>query len=144
MTVRIVGMEPRHWETMKPGLEYTDKTQGIIAEDDKGILAAAILQHWTHSMVEMHAYTPRPVALRHGFLEEVFNHVFNTCGMQVALATTAADNLAARRIAKHLGFRKVFSIPDGYKPGVAFDYWQMRREDCRWIGDSHEFRRRYA
>ncbi len=146
-------MEPRHWVTLTheqrggrktQTLEYTDKTQGVIAEDEHGLMAAVILQSWTPNMCSLHAWIPRPIALRHGFIEEVFGYVFNTCGLGLVLAAVPANNRKAQRFNRHVGFEHTATITDGYKPGVDMQVWQMRREDCRWLGEQNELWQRYA
>jgi hypothetical protein len=52
-------------------------------------------------------------------------------------ARERADNAKALGFDGHLGFREVHRVKDGHSAGVDTCFFEMRREECRWIlGDS--------
>lgn len=136
---RIVPMTEAHWRQFEAGQGYeiTSKTQGIVAEDDRGIMAMVVIQNWTPGAVSLHSWIPRPIALRHGYLEEVFRYLFEKCNRSVVFGPVPANNIKAQRFNAHIGFEKVAEIPDGYDAGVPIQIWQMRRENCRWLGEQY-------
>jgi len=109
-------------------------TRGLVAFSDKGkLLAAAVLDSWTGNSCMLHIFIGNPFVLKHGFQEELFDYVFNTCGCGIILGTTPADNAKALKLNKHIGFTEIFRIPDGYAVGVDFVVTMLRKEDCKWI-----------
>ena len=115
-------------------------TRGVVAVDDEGrVLAASLMDTWSFNSCHMHLFIENPFVIRHGFLQELFGFVFgDESGREVAIGIIAEDNKKSLKMAKHLGFKEVSRIPDGYKKGVDYVLTHLRKEDCKWIGDKHE------
>ena len=92
----------------------------------------------------MHIWVDSPKALTRKYIQEVFNYVFTTCGVGVAIGVTPCNNTRALELNKRVGFVEVCRIKDGYALGTDSAIQVMRREECRWIvqKDSHERRRK--
>lgn len=89
-----------------------------------------------HGSVVLHVAVEHPAALRH-LLRAGFGAAFEApprgFGRVAAIATVRSDNAKSLRLVRHLGFRQVFVGRDYAAPGVDFVYFELRREDCRFI-----------
>jgi GNAT superfamily N-acetyltransferase len=116
----------------------TEGTTGILAFDEGRLVAGALFDCWTHTSVQIHVFVTDPLALRHGFQQEVFEYLFDVCGRKMVLGVTPSNNARALKFNAHMGFREVFRVADGFAEGVDLVLSQMRREDCRWIDGQQE------
>jgi hypothetical protein len=126
------------WASSRAQCNFCEDTKGIVAYKDDQIVGAVILDSWSHNSVSIHLTIEDPLILKNGFPEEVFNYVFNTCDRGIILGATPADNLKALKFNKHIGFKEVYRVKDGYKVGVDFVIFELRKEDCRYIEHGKE------
>ena len=111
-----------------------EDTKGIIAWGDEGIpLAICVLDSWSYNSCQIHIWIESAFVLKHGFAEEVFNYVFNTCQRNMIIGVTPSDNPKALKFIKHIGFEELYRIKDGYKVGVDYVVTEIRKENCRYI-----------
>lgn len=109
-------------------------TRGIVAEDEKGGLKAAVfLDSWTANSCMIHVYIKEPLVLKHGFASEVFTYIFITSGRSVVIGSTPSDNKRALKFNKHIGFNEKCILKDAYADGIDLVITEMRKEDCMWI-----------
>ena len=110
-------------------------TRGVVAlESSTGqIVAAGVADTFSHTGCQVHMWIKNPMVLRHGWLEEIFNYIFNTCNRSVIIGLVPGDNAKALKLNKHVGYEEVYRIKDGFNVGVDYVIMEMRREDCRWI-----------
>ena len=137
MNVQFAGLDPNYAHNLDKEFRpiLCEDTKGIIcfdADTDK-VLAAAVLDQWTRTSVQGHILIKSSIAIRRGFLQEVFNYVFNTCDRRIFLGLTPGDNLKALKFNEKLGFRTVYEVEDGYDVGVPYVVVRMDKADCRWI-----------
>ena len=82
MNVVFEPLVPQMWAEVEAnvGAIAMADTRGVVAIDsDTGrILAAGIADTFSHSSCQVHMWIRSPMVLRHGFLEEIFNYIFNT------------------------------------------------------------------
>lgn len=114
---------------------YKDNSNGVLIEDENGgIGAAALYDRWTYSAVEMHAYSAGPkYVFRPEFCRAMFEYPFVEQNKMLAFAVTPCDNTASIALARFLGFREVYRIRDGWKPGTDMVIQELRRENCRFL-----------
>lgn len=113
---------------------YSENLKGILAVDTDGNLAGACLfNNWTHNSCQIHIYIESPFILKHGFQQEVFNYVFNTCGVGSVIGVTPADNTRALKFIKNIGLKELCRIPEGHDKGVDSVVTCLTKADCRWI-----------
>ena len=109
-------------------------TKGIMAVDEEGIpQAICVLDSWSFNSCQIHIWIENAFVLKHGFAEEVFNYIFNTCGRNVVIGVTPDNNVKALKFIKHIGLEEVCRIKDGYAEGVDYIITEIRRENCRYI-----------
>ena len=108
---------------------------GVVIEKDDGTPgAAAIYDHWTHSAVQMHAWSSSPkYVFNPDFCREIFAYIFVQNTKMLAFAVTPCDNSPSLALAKFLGFKKILRIRDGWKLGTDMVIQELRREDCRFL-----------
>lgn len=122
-----------------------EDTKGMVAETDKGVpLAAAIFDNWTYTSCNIHIVIEKPIVLKHGFLNEIGNYIFNTCGRIMLLGCTPANNVKALKFNKHAGMKEVYRLKDGYDVGIDYVFTQMLKDECKWIDHGQEIDSRAA
>ena len=119
--------------TAKPKL--VEDTCGVIAYDvETGkTVAAAIFDHLWPTSAQVHLVIEKPMVLRHGFLEEAADFIFNFMGKKVVFGLTPANNKAAVKFNKHAEFKEKHRIPDGFAEGTDLIMFQLLREECSYL-----------
>lgn len=123
------------WFKQRVPLLRVEDTKGITAIDldANKTVAMVILDNWTQNGVQCHIAIDDPMVLRHGFLEECMDYVFNVCGKKKAWGLIPADNEKALKLNKHMGFVEVVRLKDGYADGVDSVIMEMTRETSKYI-----------
>jgi hypothetical protein len=129
----MAGPEHLAWLSAKARTVLSPNATGIVAMDGGRMVGGVAYDLWTANSVFAHMAVDVPVAWRR-LLPAVFQYPFRTHG--IILGSIRADNTASLRMARHLGFRVIHRVADGYEQGVAMVLIEMRREECRW-GVSH-------
>ena len=123
------------WEWMhqrtKPVL--AKDTTGFVAYRGNRVVAASVFDNWTPNSCRVHLAIENPFVLRHGFLEECCDFVFEYADREVALAGIPATNDDSIRFAKHVGFREIFRVRNGYQKDVDLVFLELRKHECRWL-----------
>lgn len=127
----------RDWANVKKVLpvRLCEDTRGILALDEQSgsIVAAVILDNWTHTAVQMHQWVGHPMVLRHGWLEEIYQFVFQDAGRDIIIGLVPGNNEKALKFNEHLGFKEVYRIKEGFGPDEDYVIMEGRREDfARW------------
>jgi L-amino acid N-acyltransferase YncA len=86
---------------------------------------------WTPNSVHMHIAITSPAAGR-CLLWPAFAEAF-AGGRDLALGSVRGGNVRSLRLARHLGFREVYRMKDGWVLGEDMVLFEMRREECRWL-----------
>ncbi len=112
-----------------------EDTQGIMAyEGESGkVLAGCALDSFTVTSCLSHMAIDNPNVLRHGFLQALAWHIFVTCGRTNVMGIVPSTNDRALKFNRHIGFREVSRIPDGYDVGIDYVVMQMTRDECKWL-----------
>jgi hypothetical protein len=106
--------------------------------DARGLVKAAVVYDgWTKNACEAHVCIDSPVAGR-ALLPHALVYPFQHVG--VLLGSVPASNQRALRLDKHLGFREVGRVKDGWDSGVDLVRLELRREDCRFLKDQAYWR----
>lgn len=130
-------LTPPMWPMVeeKLGLNWQEDIKGILVWDNKlrTFAAGVIFEDWTYSSVQVHQWVENALVLRHGLYNEVVRYAMDVAGMLKLIGIVPADNTAALKLNKHIGFREVCRITDGFKPGVASVIMEADRNDLvRW------------
>jgi RimJ/RimL family protein N-acetyltransferase len=135
MIVRAMTQKEIREICAKINFSYNSNSNGILIEDENGgVGAAAIYDRWTHTAVEMHAYSAGPkYVFRPEFCRAMFDYPFNQQNKMLAFAVTPCDNIASIALARFLGFKEVYRIRDGWDSGTDMVIQEIRRENCRFL-----------
>jgi RimJ/RimL family protein N-acetyltransferase len=130
------------WLWSRVGCSYTAEFRAIMAVRDsadlgnlraKDIAGMVGYDLWTENAVFMHIALETPAAWR-GLIVPAFEYPFVQGNKGIALATVRSDNERSMRLCEHVGFREAHRIKDGMEQGVDAVLYEMRREECHWIG----------
>ena len=66
-------------------------------------------------------------------LEEFCYYVFVTCGKEQMIGVVPATNEKALKFDKHIGFKEVVRIPDGFDHGVDYVVMTYLKSECKYI-----------
>ena len=128
---------PSDWGFVQQHVQIlrSEDTNGVMAVDldTNETVGATIFDNWTENGVIAHIVITKPMLLRHGFLEECFDYAFNFCNRRIMLGIVKSDNIKAQKLDEHIGFKEVYRIVDGFSDGVDTIYYEIRKEDCRWL-----------
>ena len=131
----FVGQYDWGWVNEQVQILRSEDTSGMMAIDlDKNeTVGAVIFDNWTPNSVTAHIMFTTPMVLRHGFLEEAFNFVFNTCDRKYVLGIVKSDNEKAQKFDENMGFVEQFRLKDGHCDGTDIIYYAMHRDDCKFL-----------
>jgi hypothetical protein len=133
--VKFVPLNPhQHWQWVEENIEATwcADTKGIVAVDDHGEIAAALVfDSWTYTSVVCHFAIPNPMAIRRGLFTEGYNYIFETSGRRIMLGITPTDRVKALKLLKHMGWEEVYRLPDGFAEGIDLVYSRFTKE--QWL-----------
>jgi hypothetical protein len=115
--------------------KLVEDTCGIIAVDlDTGQrVAAAIFDHILEGSAQVHIMIDKPTVLRHGFLEEAADFIFNFMGKEVVFGLTPAGNEKALKFNKRAEFKEVYRVPNGFAVGTDLVMMQLLKEECTYL-----------
>lgn len=125
------------WVIQRERIRRVEDTRGIMAIDmSKGengeTVAAIIFDSFTDNSVQAHIIVDKPMVLRHGFLEEGFRYIFETCDFEVIYGIVKSDNKKAQKLDTHIGFKEVYRMKDGFSKGIDLIFYEIRRDECRF------------
>ena len=137
VTVRPIpcGSPPERFKWLADRIPITLSSQfgALEAVDERGRTVAMVgYDGWTTNGVSLHIALEHPAALRH-VLGPGFGIPFIELGKQVVVATVLSNNARSMRLVPRLGFREVFRGREWWSPGVDVVFFEMRREECRYV-----------
>lgn len=134
LPVTIEPLRGEHWQWVKDRAHpvLCEDTTGFVAKRGDDIVGAIVLDSWSANSCLSHVAIEDPHVVRR-LVRTAADFVFVHSGRQVVTGLTPADNEEALRLNKGIGFREVYRIKDGYKPGIDYVLQEMRREECRWL-----------
>ena len=133
MIVRAAPMEHIPWLLERAKFNASMEIKAIEAVDEQGrIHGMAGFDGWTPNSVVLTIALEDPTCLRR-LIHPIFHYAFVQADRGVALATIVGSNKRSITLCRHAGFREVYRVRDGVKPGEDLVLMEMRREECRWI-----------
>ena len=123
------------WVNQQVGILQVEDTTGIMAidTDTNTTVGACIMDNWTANSVQAHFMITDPMVLRHGFIEECFDYIFNHAGRRYIYGFVPGNNEKALKLNAHMGFTEILRLPDAFTDGVDYVVMQLRREDCKYL-----------
>lgn len=99
-----------------------ERIRGVVAYDN-----------WTENAVQAHMAVDSPIVWRH-LLRPAFEYPFQQCGKNVLLGIIPSHNAKSVQMTRALGFKEAHRVKDGWAKGDDLIVFEMRREDCRFLG----------
>lgn len=137
--IHVQAAPPAHheWIAKRAGLSLHSGFGAIEAIDEAGRIVGMVgFDGWMPGSVCLHIALEHPAALRH-LLRAGFGVAFDPkpAGFNkvAAVATVMSTNKRSLALVKKLGFRHAYTGRDWSGPGIDFEVFEMRREDCRWL-----------
>lgn len=122
------------WVAQRVGMQ-TSWTGGFGAigqlDEDDEIVVGMVIDGLTATNGFMHVAISDRAKLHLGMVRACFDYVFNELDLERVTGHVDADNEAALRFDKHLGFEHEFTIPRGN--GGDVHQLVLWRDRCRWI-----------
>lgn len=113
----------------------TETTRGFVAYDENTAETAAVFiaDNWTHNAVFGHHVILKTMVLRHGWLEEIADYVFNTAGRLKMFVGIRSDNEASLSMCRKIGFVQVACLTQAYADDVDYIIMEWTRETCPFV-----------
>lgn len=119
------------WISQRSGLVWVEDFCGIAEKNKDGQIVAAVgYDHHQFCSAMFHIATDRP--LSRTLLWRAFQVPFEQWSYEVLFGVVQHGNEKSRNIAEHLGFT-AFHQSRGAHPSGALVFYEMRREDCKWL-----------
>lgn len=137
MIVRPAAPEHYGWIAERAHVVPTLGFRALEAVDDSGRIHGMVgYDGWLPGAVSMHIALEHPAAFR-SLLRPCFGIVFEAPPVgydkPMALCTVLSTNTRSLRLVDRVGFREVFRGRNWWAPGTDLVFFEMRREECRWI-----------
>jgi len=132
VTVRLTRLNPEYWRqivAVSP-LNLCEDTRAVVAVDGDEVVGAVVCDSWTTTACQAHIVIMKKSALKAGLINEVADYVFNQCGRIKIYGTVPADNEAALKLDKHIGFKEVARLEDAYDWDIDYVLMELKKEDC--------------
>jgi hypothetical protein len=114
-------------------------SQGIVAYKDNGdIQAICVADSFTVDACSVHFAIDNPFVIRAGFFHEISRHLYCVCGRDRLFGLVPGNNAKALKLDKHIGFREVARIPDGFAKGIDYVVLRMDKQGCRWLTEEQQ------
>ncbi len=125
--------EEWEWMCQRTHPVLAKDTTGFVAYRGNRVVAASVFDNWTANSCHVHLAIEDPFVLRHGFLEECCDFVFGYAERGLALAVIPETNEDSIRFSRHVGFREIFRVRNGYQKDVDLVFLELRKHECRWL-----------
>lgn len=97
------------------------------------LLAMVGFDDWTSNSVQMHVWLKNPHAISRDLICECFRYAYEVANVGIVIGVTPCNNTAALELNRRLGFRRVYTLKDGFALGTDLAIQELRREECRWL-----------
>lgn len=123
------------WINQQVGVLQVEDTTGIIAvdTDTNTTVGGCVMDNWTANSVQAHFMISSPLVLRHGFLEECFDFMFNHKDVKYIYGMVPADNEKALKLNKHMGFTERLRLPEAFADGVDYVVMELEKKACKHL-----------
>jgi len=117
----------------RTGCTPTDGFRAIEAVDEatRRIRGMVGYDMWTENSCQAHMAVDAPIVWR-ALLQPAFEYPFEQCGKGIILAVIPDSNHRSLAMTRHLGFRQLHRVIDGWAVGEDLLVFEMRREWCRY------------
>lgn len=113
----------------------TEDFKGVKLVREGELVAMAGYDFWTPNAVQMHIWIPKKSGFTREFIREGLRYPFQIGNRKLIVGVTPGDNLLALEFNRRIGFVQKYRVKDGWSDGVDMVLQELRREDCRWLGE---------
>ena len=119
------------WVKKKVPMNRVEDTHGIMAIDveKQRTMGACIIDNVMRNSCQITLIMDSPFLIKHGFIGEIFDYIFNNLGLEYCYALIADSNIKSVRLCKHLGGVEKMRMPEGFDKGVDMIVFQIHRDD---------------
>lgn len=122
------------WLSKRTHVQWSSDLRTIgLLDKDKNIAAVCGFNGHMGNCCQMHIAIEGK--LTRPYIRACFGYPFKTLGYACVIGLVAEGNKDALRFDQHIGFKEVHRIRQGASGGEDLIILEMRREDCRWLGD---------
>jgi hypothetical protein len=123
------------WVNQQVGIKRCEDTGGIMAIDSttNSTVGACIMDNWTNNSVQCHFMISSPMVLKHGFLEDCFDFMFNVGNVSRIYGLVPGNNFKALKFNKHMGFTVKAVMEEAYEVGIDYILLEMKKDNCRFL-----------
>jgi len=132
---RLHGPSDWGWINKQVPILQVSDTEGIVMIDlDKNeTVAAMVIDNITHNSVQAHFMLSNVSALRHGFVEECCDLIFNEMGKKYIYGLVPGNNEKAIKFNKHVGFTEKTRMEEAFMDGVDYILMELKKENCKYL-----------
>lgn len=133
MSFTVRATRDFRWLCERTGSCLTEKARGIECVNESGIVGQVAYDQWTENACMGHVAVEVAAAWRR-ILSPAFQYPFVQANKGLILTLVNSTNERSLRLMDRLGFRKAHTIEDAVRVGEHLILFEMRREDCRFLG----------
>ena len=130
---------PTDWgwvQSVQPIIRCED-TCGIMAIDLNAgeTVGGIIFDNFTNNSVQTHFMISNCMVLKHGFLQEGYDYIFNVMKKKFMYGFIPGDNEKALKFNKHMGWVEKLRLSDAFSDGVDYVVMELTKDKCRYLPD---------
>lgn len=143
MTKRLILNDPERicqWTAQRIGCTpwEHDYSAAIGLEKDGDVVIGVVIDNYmVQGAASLHCAISDKRALDRTFLKTLFTWLFVELDLKVLINRVAGSNAASIRLTEHIGYREFARFPLAWYGEDDLVLFEMRREQCRWLGESH-------
>ena len=129
------GYKDWAWVNEQVPILRVEDTGGLVAfnAENGELIGACIWDNWTSNSVQCHFMLSNKIALKHGFLQEIFDYIFNVRKRKFIYGMIPSDNIKALKFNKHLGFTEKMRLEDAWRDGIDYVVMELKKGECRYF-----------
>jgi RimJ/RimL family protein N-acetyltransferase len=137
--VRVVyaSQNELSWIVERTSCSLGPGARGICVKDQKGVIHGMVAyDNWTENAVQAHMAVDDPTAWR-SLVGPAFQYPFQEAGRGLIIGIIPSHNTRSVRLVKRFGFRETHRFKDGWAPRDDLLVFELRREECRFLGGKY-------
>lgn len=129
------GVHDWGWCCEQVPILRVEDTAGIMAidEDTDTTVGACIMDNWTANSVQTHFMITSPMVLKHGFIQIMFDFVFNHHGKKYMYGLVPGNNEKALKLNAHMGFTEKCRMPEAFAENVDYVLMELTKQNCKYL-----------
>lgn len=135
MTPEYARTHELEWASIKTGVAFSSEARGIsVIDQDRRTRGVVVFDSWTPNAAQVHMAIDTPMATK-TLIEAAADYVFHTACRKLVWMMIRETKTQAVKLARHIGFREMYRVTDGWADGRDIILFELRRDDCRWLSE---------